>query len=123
MRRRKKIAVIEDEAVIRNFHCALLASDGYDVCCCPDGPSALKAAERMAFDIVITDYDMPRMTGAEITRRFRELLPESIIIGVSSDDRREDFLRAGADVFLQKPYRHADLLALIHQEITYSLLK
>ncbi len=119
----KKILVIEDTELIREFLCDLLDSAGYDVTCCQDGPSAVKAAARLIFDIIITDYDMPSMTGAEVATHFRERLPSSIIIGLSSGDRKEDFLNAGADAFLQKPYHYADLLAIINREMTYSLLR
>ncbi len=118
----KTLLVIEDTEVIRDFLCDLLAAFGFSVTCCSDGPSALKVAESRDFDVVITDYDMPGMTGAEVTKHLRERSAASIIIGVSSDDRKEDFLSAGADAFLQKPYRHTDLLALINREMTYSLL-
>jgi len=83
----------------------------------------VSAAARRIFDIVITDYNMPGITGSEVAKCLRGHFPASIIIGVSSDDRKEDFLRAGADAFLQKPYGHADLIAIITREMTYSLLR
>lgn len=116
----KKILVVDDDDFIRDFLCELFALSGFDVSCCPDGPSALKAAEKKIFDIVISDYNMPAMTGAEVARRLRGLFPCSVIIGVSSDCRKDDFLNAGADAFLQKPYTHTQLIALIKKEISLS---
>lgn len=113
MQRGKNILVIDDQAAIREFLYDLLSIGGFSVTCCPDGPSALRAAESRVFDIVITDFNMPFMTGAEVTKSFRRSFPAAIIIGVSSDERKEDFVSAGADSFLQKPYRCADLIALI----------
>jgi CheY-like chemotaxis protein len=53
------------------------------------------------------------MNGVEVTKRLRLRFPGAVIIGVSTDDRREDFLAAGADAFLLKPFRNAELLNLV----------
>jgi len=90
-----------------------LTADGYDVTGCPDGASALDDAAKRRYDCVITDYRMPRMNGLEATKHLRSLFPSATIIGVSIIDRQEDFINAGADAFLLKPYQYDDLLALI----------
>ncbi len=114
MEGRRSVLVIEDALPIRESLCAELQTHGFEVCCCGDGMSALDAAVENDFHVIITDYRMPNMNGVEVTKRLRMRSPLSIIIGVSLDDRREDFLAAGADAFLQKPYECADLVNLMN---------
>ncbi len=112
MEGRKNVLVIEDVSSVREFLCQLLTNDGFEVQGCDDGMSALTASERPVH-VIITDYHMPNMNGIEATRQLRARFPAAIIIGVSSDDKGKDFLAAGADAFLLKPYRYADLLSII----------
>lgn len=113
MESKKTVLVIEDTLPVRESLCTVLKSHGFEVLGCEDGASALDAAAENDFNVIITDYRMPNMNGVDATKHLRIRFPASIIIGVSSDDKRKDFLAAGADAFLLKPYRYGDLLALI----------
>ncbi len=110
---KRTVLVIEDVDFIRDALCSVLESDGFEVVGCGDGRSALAAAAEKKFDVIITDYRMPHVTGVEVTRILRERMPGSIIIGVSSDNKQHDFLTAGANAFLLKPYVFDDLADLI----------
>ncbi len=114
MKSRRAVLVIEDASPVREALCSVLESDGFEVSGCADGTSALVAAAEKDFHIIITDYHMPNMNGADAIKHLRKRFPLSIIIGISSDDRGEDFLLAGADAFLSKPYRYDDLANLIN---------
>jgi CheY-like chemotaxis protein len=56
---------------------------------------------------------MPNMNGVDVTKHLRAKFPAALIIGVSIEDRNEDFVAAGANGFLLKPYQYRDILALI----------
>jgi DNA-binding response OmpR family regulator len=114
MEGKRTVLVIEDTLLLRESLCAVLQTDGFEVRGCEDGTSALNAAAENDFHVIITDYRMPNMNGVDVTKHLRLRFPVAIIIGVSSDDKRTDFLAAGADVFLLKPYRYGDLLTLIN---------
>ncbi len=114
MERKKKVLVIEDVLPVRETLCTILESDGFEVFGCDDGTSALVAAAENDFHIIITDYRMPNMNGVDATKHLRMRFPVSIIIGLSSDEKSEEFLLAGADAFLLKPYRYNDLLNVIN---------
>ncbi len=114
MEGKRTVLVVEDALPIRESLCAVLKTHGFEVRGCGDGRSALDAAAENDFHVIITDYRMPHMNGVEVTKHLRMRSPLSIIIGVSLDDRREDFLAAGADAFLQKPYECADLVNLMN---------
>ncbi len=113
MEEKRTVLVIEDFVQAREALCAALEAYGFDVCCCGDGASALTAAAKNEFQVIITDYCMPNMNGVTVTRRLRARFPVSIIIGVSSDQMSEDFLAAGADAFLLKPYRYSELVNIL----------
>jgi len=110
----KTVLVIEDTLLVRECLCHALKSYGFAVHGCEDGASALDAAAENDFHVIITDYRMPNMNGVDATKHLRIRFPASIIIGVSSDDKREDFLAAGADAFLLKPYRYGEILNLMN---------
>ena len=111
---KSNILIVEDTAEIREYLCHVLQNAGFEVCGCEDGASALDAAKESIFQVIIIDYCMPNISGADATRRLRERFPVSFIIGVSSNDKKEDFLAAGADAFLLKPYRSVDIINLIN---------
>jgi len=113
VKQNKKVLVIEDMAPVRDLLNKVLSSEGYTVRACEDGLRALNAASRDVFHAVITDYRLPHMNGVDVTRHLRAKLPESVIIGVSIADKGDDFLAAGANVFLLKPYAYDEILAII----------
>jgi DNA-binding response OmpR family regulator len=115
---KRRVLFIEDAVSFRKTLCDLLVADGFQVRECGDGTSALDAAEKGDFHVIITDYRMPNMNGADITRRLRSRFPASVIIGVSWDDMRKVFLSAGADAFLQKPFEYDDLVKLLEERLT-----
>jgi two-component system, OmpR family, alkaline phosphatase synthesis response regulator PhoP len=110
-----KALVVEDSVEIREYLCEVLNVAGYAAYGCEDGAVALNVARRNEFQVIIIDYHMPNMNGADATRRLRTRFPTSLIIGASSADKQSDFLLAGADVFMKKPCRCSDILALIEQ--------
>lgn len=110
---KKNVLVVEDAAGIREALCAMLEAAGFHARGCADGTSALEAVAQTEFHVIVVDYRMPNMNGAEATKYIRAWLPASLIIGVSSDDKKTDFLAVGADAFLLKPYRSADIINLI----------
>lgn len=116
MEGRKAVLVIDDVASLREALCTVLESDGFEVSGCDDGTSALAVAGEKDFHVIIIDYRMPEMNGVEATRHLRMLFPLSLIIGMSSDDKKNDFLAAGADAFLLKPYRYCDLVNLVNSK-------
>lgn len=113
MKSKRTVLVIEDLLPIRELLCDLLTKGGFEVRGCEDGATALDAAAKNTYHFIITDYRMPNMNGVDVTKHLRTRFPASVIIGVSSDDKRADFLAAGANAFLLKPYRYKDILFLL----------
>lgn len=71
-----KILVVDDEAPIRDMLSDALRVFGYEAASEPDGPSALERLGRERFDMVLSDINMPHMTGFELLKRIGEAHPQ-----------------------------------------------
>ncbi|WP_432738654.1 Hpt domain-containing protein [Maridesulfovibrio sp. FT414] len=113
--RMQKILVVDDSLTVREVERKLLVNHGYDVDTAVDGQDGLNAILAGEYDLVITDVDMPRMSGLELTRKIKSdpALKSIPVMMVSYKDRKEDKLRgleAGADYYLTKSSFHDETL-------------
>ena len=114
-RRHKRVLVVDDSLTVRELERKLLQSRGYAVEVAVDGMDGWNALHAGEFDLVVTDVDMPRLDGVELTAMIKNdaqfrALPVMI---VSYKDREEDRLRgleAGADYYLTKGSFHDEML-------------
>jgi two-component system sensor histidine kinase/response regulator len=113
-----KILLAEDNAVNRKLATALLRPRGHTVIASENGREALEALERESVDLVLMDVQMPVMDGLEAMRaiRTKELstgahLPIIALTAHAMKGDRERCLAAGADDYVTKPIRIAELLA------------
>jgi len=113
---KKAVLVIDDDENMRAYLHDILTSAGFSASCCDNGPAALDLAKRERFRVIITDYQMEGMNGADITRELRMRYPDSLIIGMSGGRKEKDFFEAGADAFCKKPFSPKKLLSLIQEE-------
>jgi two-component system response regulator ChvI len=116
MERLRTVAVVEDEATIREAVCAALRREGYAADPFEDGLNAWQAFERGVPDVAILDIGLPRMDGLELCRKLRGLSETLPIIFVTS--REEEFdrvlgLEIGADDYLCKPFSMRELMARV----------
>lgn len=111
------VLIIDDNKTTRDVLRALLEFEGHNVSCCENGRSGLDLMKSKHFEIIVTDYLMPEMTGDEVTRLARSFSPDSFIIGCSIDPRARQFVDAGANAFLSKDYIIYHLASLIEQRV------
>ncbi|MGD9196263.1 MAG: adenylate/guanylate cyclase domain-containing protein [Methyloceanibacter sp.] len=109
-----RILIAEDEPISRRSLERQLGRWGHDVIAVSDGTEAWQAFEAGKFDIVVSDWDMPGVTGVELIRRIRAAVdqPFVYIIMLTSRTLTEDLVTgidAGADDFLTKPFDKAEL--------------
>lgn len=100
------VLVAEDNPVNQEILREQLEALGVRVTLADDGEQALSRWKEASFDLVITDVNMPRLDGYQLTRRLRELDPRVPIIGVTANALREEgerCLEAGMNVWLVKP--------------------
>ena len=102
-----QILIADDEPNMRKVLGAMLERKGYEVHHASDGLGALEVLEDHHIDIIITDYDMPTMNGAQLAEKL-EKFPVILVSG------REDAINAGKNHpniirILIKPYDRHDL--------------
>jgi PAS domain S-box-containing protein len=104
------ILVIDDDPDVRGFIAAALEEQGYRVREASDGREGLAAVERERADLVIVDFIMPGLSGAEVARKIRAKRPEQAILFVSGYSETDAVKRTAPDApLLAKPFR-ADAL-------------
>ena len=106
-RHRQRVLVVDDSLTVRELERKLLVEHGYEVEVAVDGMDGWNAVRAGRFDLVMTDMDMPRMDGSELTRLIKQdvLLRATPVMMITYKEREEDRqrgLRAGVNVFLTK---------------------
>ena len=103
-----KILVVEDSFTVRELQRSILQAAGYRVEIACDGSDGLdRVSADPEIDLVITDLEMPKMNGLELTRAIRARaesasLPVVIVTSLGSDDDRRAGVEAGADAYMVK---------------------
>jgi CheY-like chemotaxis protein len=104
------VLVIDDDPDVRGFIVNSLEEQGYRVREASDGRQGLAALERETPDLVVLDFIMPGLSGADVARQIREKRPEQPILFVSGYSETEAVKRTAPDApVLAKPFR-ADAL-------------
>lgn len=108
-----RILFVEDEALISLVASIALEDAGYHVTVAMDGREGLQIALQDQPELIITDFMMPKMSGLELIQRLREAGFSSPIILATSIPEASLPDRSGYDAYIAKPYREADLLAVV----------
>ena len=110
------VLVVEDEAAVRSFCCAVLRRFGYQVLEASGPAEALETLRQLPepVSLVLTDITMPVMSGKEMVRRIdRERLPDLKVLYMSGYSEN---IEPGLDL-LEKPFTSADLLTRVGNAI------
>jgi two-component system chemotaxis sensor kinase CheA len=112
---KQSILVVDDSVTIRTFEKALLEAAGYDVTAASDGLEAWNLLQSKAPDLIVSDVEMPNMTGFELTEKVRgdqrlKGMPLILVTTLSSDEDRKRGIDAGADAYVIKGSAEQDHL-------------
>ena len=113
---RGHVLVVDDEAIIRDSTSMLLRAAGYEVRTAEHGFDALLQLATAPADVVISDLNMPQMSGFEFMSVLRRRFPEIVVIAISGAYDSGDQVPGGviADAFYAKGHHHPeDLLQTI----------
>ncbi|HET6522733.1 MAG TPA: response regulator [Geminicoccaceae bacterium] len=115
-----RILIVEDEFLIALSVAAALQAEEHEVQEARDGRRALELLRGFRPDVVVTDYMMPRMDGAELIRSIRNmpgLDGVQIVLMSAVPENTLAAERLAYDAFLQKPFREDELVALVGEAI------
>jgi CheY-like chemotaxis protein len=112
MKRETNVLVVDDEKTVCNSCRKILTQAGYRVEVASSGEEAIDKIKGNGFDVVITDWKMPKMDGLEVTRRVKQEKPEMTVIvitGYPSVENTVEAIRSGASDFVTKPFTPEEL--------------
>lgn len=114
----KKVLAVDDSATMRQLVKMTLTRSGYDVLEAEDGAKALQKATADIFDLVLSDINMPVMTGIELLRSLRKLAqykftPIVLVTTESQVEKKQEGKAAGATGWIVKPFEPEQLLAVV----------
>src|SRR6266850_5159887 len=114
-----RVLIVDDDQKVRALLCELIESEGYEVMSVADGGSGLEAVNSFEPDLVISDVVMPVLDGIELCRQIKKEsrtrdIPVILISGLrkAAEDSIEG-LNAGADDYLEVPFRSEELLVKV----------
>jgi DNA-binding NtrC family response regulator len=98
-----EILIVDDDPAMRKALTVVLNAQGYRVTAAPNGAEALACLERTTFDVVITDFRMPGMTGMELLQEIKRRAPETeVILMTASTQSPLDAVQLGAYDYIVK---------------------
>jgi len=103
-----RILVCDDEESIREFLEIMLRKEGYEVTCAEDGQKALDVLKKKNFDMVISDMQMPNMTGLELLKSCKDQYPDIMFMMITAFGTTEtavEAMKLGAYDYLSKPFK------------------
>lgn len=116
----RRILVVDDEVGGREMTAQILEREGYSVLAVGTGREALEKIDTWHPELVVTDYEMPDITGLELLKNLSTRDEHGVTIFLSAHEDGKiiaDCLDAGADDFLKKPIRPDELLARVRARL------
>lgn len=121
---RGRILLVEDNVALSGVICFNLTRAGYQVTAVSNGREAIKALERGRYDLVLSDQQMPKMTGIQLCEHIREM-PDHVhtpFILLTAKCMEIDVAklrqRLGMSAALPKPFSPSELLTCIEESLT-----
>ncbi len=122
---RKPVALIVDDSLsIRKYLSSLLIQKGYVTDTARNGYEALELLNKQAFDIMVTDLEMPKLSGYELIETIRydqrfNHFPIIVLTGRAGDNFRQITQELGADGYVIKPFKDRELFEQLDKFIEY----
>lgn len=117
----QSILVVDDDRLVRRFMTESLRAIGYRVVDAQDGESAMQVLDRQSFDLLVVDFAMPGLNGAEVAKLARSKQPHLRILVVSGcADNAAIEAAVGPTAQLRKPFDAAELHAAVAEVLQAS---
>ncbi len=124
---RERILVVDDSAAIRHLVADCLRRQGFNVATAVDGSDGLAKATESPPDLVLTDYDMPKMTGFQLVHALRKELATRdvpLVMLTARDSKRDQaqMRAAGLTSYLVKPFTTDKCIAIVERVLAEARL-
>jgi len=118
----KTVMTVDDSASLRQMVGFVLRDDGYEVVEAVDGLDALSKLNGREMHLFLSDINMPKMDGLELTRRLRAIpqykfVPIVLLTTESHPEKRQEGKAAGATAWIVKPFKPDQLLAVVKKVV------
>ena len=119
---KKTILIVDDFKNTRHVTRTILERAGYNVVEAEDGVDALKYFDGMPIDLLITDYNMPRMDGGELAAEVRKMdnyrfIPILLLTTETSKEKKRKVLEIGITAWIHKPFDFQKFLIIIQKSL------
>ena len=112
----KRVLVVDDMGSIREVITALLKASGYETAQASSGILALELMKKTKFDLVLSDWNMPGMTGSEFVTAIRatdRVMPVVMVTAEADRERIMELQAIGVNGYLLKPFKQQALLTVL----------
>jgi DNA-binding NtrC family response regulator len=120
------ILVVEDEAKLRRLIELQLAEEGFHARATPDAETGLQLLRQEPFDLIVTDFKLPGMSGLEFlqaAKRVDATLPVVVMTAYGTVESAVEAMKAGASDYVLKPFSLAELVLVIRKELASRQLR
>ncbi|MFQ5583183.1 MAG: response regulator, partial [Calditrichia bacterium] len=122
--RRPNILIVDDSLSIRKYLSGILSEKGYLTDTSRNGAEALELLKSKEFDIMITDLEMPQVSGYELIESVRQeeqfdTLPIIVLTGRAGENFKNLTAELGADSYIIKPFKDRELFEEIDKFVSY----
>ena len=121
-----RILIVDDEEIVRDFISEVLIRMGHAPLAADCGEKAIEYLERAEFDIVITDFKMPGVSGIDVLKKSLELWPDCRVVMITAFGTIEQAVNAmkiGAHDYITKPVSPDHLEMVVTKALEYRKLK
>src|SRR5512134_739806 len=115
-----RILVVDDELSMREFLTILLEREGYRADEAENAEQALRMLEEGAYELVISDVNMPGLSGIELLERIKQLTPETAVLLITAYTTAEQAVEAmklGAYDYIGKPFKVEEIKVLVRNAL------
>ncbi len=126
MSKKASIHIIDDEPIIHEVLGDFLISEGYEVESSTNGEEAIQKHKAKKYDLVLLDLLMPGMSGLEVLPELMKIDPLAVIIIITAYASVESAIKAmksGAFDYIQKPFKHEELLITVQRALRHRRLQ
>lgn len=114
----KKVLIVDDDKELRVHLTGIMSGAGYQAAAAATGAEAIEKSIDEDFDLILLDFMMPKMSGADVLTELRKVSPRTpviIITAFATVENAVEAIKRGASDYLTKPFKIDDLLTRVRR--------